>query len=271
MKDVQRIPGIYYTTLRDSHFSAFNVSGSFSNPLIYDMIPFVLRDMNGTQALQKLGFQFDTSKAIVYQVRAILLRLLMNPVPPLCHRIRSYTIELRKKTYIGYQIRMGGSIATTKERATFLQPEDVHQFANVTREYAEKNHISMSNLTVYISTDSDTMIPIIIKDLGKEVQVRYMTGFGRGHSSPNHLVHGKKNPKEVLYSSFIDLFVLKDCNLLVWTHGSSFGETAFSFGLPSIYSFSPLPSMAQCTVFDYNLYNRRQIAIHNSAKPFSVC
>lgn len=102
---------------------------------------------------------------------------------------------------------MGGSIATTKERATFLQPEDVHQFANVTREYAEKNHISMSNLTVYISTDSDTMIPTIIKDLGKEVQVRYMTGFGRGHSSPNHLVHGKKNPKEVLYSSFIDLFV----------------------------------------------------------------
>lgn len=49
MKYVQRIPGIYYTTLRDSHFSAFNVSGSFSNPLIYDMIPFVLRDMNGTQ------------------------------------------------------------------------------------------------------------------------------------------------------------------------------------------------------------------------------
>lgn len=57
MKYVQRIPGIYYTTLRDSHFSAFNVTGSFSNPLIYDMIPFVLRDMNGTQALQKLGFR----------------------------------------------------------------------------------------------------------------------------------------------------------------------------------------------------------------------
>lgn len=271
MKDVQHIPAIYYTRLRDSHFSAFNVSGSFSFPMIYDMIPFVIQDMNGTQALLKLGFELDTSKGIASQLRSILFRLLMNPVPPLCNRIRSYTLELRKKTYIGYQVRMGGSVAKTKERVSFLQPEDVFQFVNVTRNYVEKKHISMSNVTVYISTDSDTVIPVITKELGEEVEVRYMTGFGRGHSSPNHLSHGNESPKEVLYSSFIDLFVLKDCSVLVWTHGSSFGEMAYSFGVPSDYSFTPLPTMAQCTVYDYNLHNRKQIAVHNSAKSFSVC
>lgn len=272
MQDVQRITPIYYTKLRDSHFSAFNVSGSFSFPMIYDMVSFVVHDMNGTQALQKLGFEFDETRGSVSnQLRAVLFRLLMNPVPPLCNRIRSYTLELRKKTYFGYQVRMGGSVATTKERVVFLQPEDVHQFVNETRRYVEKRHISMSNVTVYISTDSDAVIPIIAKELGKGVEVRYMTGFGRGHTSPGHLKSGKENPKEVLYSSFIDLFVLKDCSVLIWTYGSSFGEMAFSFGLPSVYSFTPLPAMAQCTVYDYNLYNRRQIAVHNSAKSFSVC
>lgn len=124
-----------------------------------------------------------------------------------------------KKHRIGVQLRFGGAIANSQEQMIYLDRNDVISFANGVKDYCNRSHISMNNVTIHVSTDSN---------YGWEAMMEY---FPDQVFSPHHHIIGHSSlvfgtlRGDVYRSAIIDIALLRECEYLILTDGSSFGYT----------------------------------------------
>lgn len=247
-------------------------NGSYSIPLAYDILNFVLRGRDGYSKFEEMGFPRINNRNL-NALRSGIFQLLLNPVPPLCTEIKSYTNALLKRFYYGFHIRMGGQIAVARETKNFLLESDLHAFISMMQKQMKERHQQTENVTLFVSTDSDRALSLVMQLVDNNTVVQHISG-SRGHTSINHLKkHENYENDMVLFSSFLDLFILKDANILISTFGSSFSNLAFTLGIPSPITFHPLAEMQGCSVYtnQNSVHVQFPIKYNTSVIVFSVC
>ena len=101
---------------------------------------------------------------------------------------------------------MGGGLADSKEKITFLT---VRQLSQITTTI---NNIKQPNCAIYLSTDSTFALNYIRNKTNKNIN--YMKVFNRGHSS---LKHNNKTVLSSLEGAICDLGILSFSDELYYT------------------------------------------------------
>lgn len=161
-------------------------------------------------------------------VRRVWLRLLLNPAPELCERVKRHLENMRGSARIGMQLRLGGQHANFVERE-MLSVEALQRAQRLVWDYVRRNRLSPENVTVFISSDSDFAIRRMKKALqwkGRSM-VYVANDFPVGHSAEAKTSKRKKE----LWESFtkraiLDLMILKESDYLIYSQKSSFGKFA---------------------------------------------
>lgn len=201
--------------------------GDISIEIIYDIIPILLEKFNALPHFQHLGLittaEIEYTKDIKILLRNSLSRILFQPSDSICRFVKNYTLELRNHAnhLIGYQMRFGGTVANHQEPSQFLLEKDVQMFYRSSQMYMHRNHLGLKDVSIFVSTDSDVMANRVLSFYHNE-SVFTMPGTTRGHSSPNALNIYKES--KYLENTIKELFILKNCDHLVTTMYSSFGD-----------------------------------------------
>lgn len=267
------------------------------------MIDWIIPVHDGLAKFRELGIAFKGSRyEQIRKIRNTIFRLFFNPVESLCNSINAFSASLENEHRVGFQVRMGGTLAFTQEKKAFLKEDDIvgfflqldkvkeairkktkrkkqhdHRITHPsslngisTKEdmiYMNHTNHTKTSYSLFVSTDSYQALERIQKELGEVVQAAPF--FHRGHSSINHLSRSRVPSSEVLKGTFFDLFILKDCNILISTFGSSFGNLAFEMGLDNPLQFEPKGAMGKCTV--YNRPSRTRVQYQIKKRELPVC
>lgn len=231
---------------------------------IFDVIDQIIPNHDGFEKFRELGISFTGTKTErIRKIRNTIYRLFFNPIESLCNSINTFSASLESENRVGFQVRMGGDWAFTQEKKVFLNESDISGFflqLEKAKTAIRSQKKAEPQLSLFVSTDSYLALEVIKKELGDIVQTA--PGIQRGHSSLNQLSRSKASPINVLKGTFFDLFVLKDCNILISTDYSSFGNLAFELGLENPYLFEPKGTMGKCTV--YNRPRKMRVQYHIS-------
>ena len=113
---------------------------------------------------------------------------------------------------IGIQLRFGGSVANTKERATFLNITNFKTTLEKIRSILSKYP---DNHSLFLSTDSNKSISLL-----SPLHERIITAdkYALGHT------YVKKDT--FLERTVIDLYILSHCDVIITTTNSSYGDLA---------------------------------------------
>lgn len=235
---------------------------------VFDVIDQIIPTHDGFAKFEELGISFTGTKTEkIRRIRNIIYRLFFNPIESLCNSINAFSASLESENRIGFQVRMGGKLAFTQEKKVFLNESDISSFflqLEKVKTAIRNRKKAEPQFSLFVSTDSYLALEIIQKELGDIV--RTVPNIQRGHSSRNQLGRSKVSPTSVLEGTFFDLFVLKDCNILISTDRSSFGNLAFEMGLDNPYMFEPKGVMGKCTVYNRTLKTRVQYHISQQKK-----
>lgn len=150
-------------------------------------------------------------------------RFLFCPNNKIKKEINNLIHQLNNKKRIAYQLRMGGDLADTKEKVTFLTVKKLPQITTII------NNITVSNCAIYVSTDSTFALDYIRNNTNKKIY--YMNVFNRGYSS---LKHNNKTVLSSLEGAIYDLGILSFSDELYYTQGSSYGLFASFLSTASI-------------------------------------
>ena len=161
-----------------------------------------------------------------FQIHSILYRLLLNPSVELCTIINKYSAQLQLSKSIGLQIRMGGKLSNIND-AKFMNMTRVDR---VIQEV--KRHQSP---IVFVSTDTPWIPDYLKSNLNSTVRILHVKEFEIGHSASYTVRNDSHLWEAVTKRAIVDLMILKDCDRLLVTSGSSFGDLAIglqqSYGL----------------------------------------
>lgn len=160
-----------------------------------------------------------------HEFRMLMYRLLFNPDYAMCTLINRHLAELHKRTMIGIQLRLGGSLANYHERQ--IQGNFAMNVAlNEVSRYMRKHNLRRNDTYLYISTDSDVVLDKmkkIVKRTGVDF-VYSVNDFSIGHSSSaKSSGKGLSTWKKFYQRAILDMFILKDSDYLIYSQGSSFG------------------------------------------------
>ena len=239
---------------------------------IFDVIDQIIPTHNGFERFRELGISFTGTKTErIRKIRNTIYRLFFNPIESLCNSINAFSASLESEDRVGFQVRMGGNLAFTHEKKVFLNESDISSFflqLEKVKTAIRNRKKAEPQFSLFVSTDSYIALETIQKELGNVV--RTAPDIQRGHSSSNQLSRSKVSPTNILRGTFFDLFVLKDCNILISTDYSSFGNLAFEMGLENPYLFEPRGTMGKCTVYNRPPKARVQYRISHQKK-LAVC
>lgn len=172
--------------------------------------------INGTsKKLVDLGLFDDEPKPI--QVRQLLSRALFRLNDELLTKSDDVFQEIRNRTSIGVQIRTGGKMANAEEDTIFFSPDKMY------RVYAILNSLIegiKDDVVIYLSTDSNRVVALLKNELHVPVVVAkyYKPSHSTLLRSGDHV--------QGLNRGVIDLKVLSQCDYLLTTFTSSFGNLA---------------------------------------------
>lgn len=217
--------------------------------VLYDSVKYVLLHYNGTQRLRKLGFPtFSSIQTTANLFRNTLLRLLLNPVPRLCNRIHKEQALLNARHLSCFQVRTGGALANVKENVSFLSASHYRDFVRLMHAYAVQNRLYDAGMNLFVSSDSDHAIRAIRNLTAGDVSFFSLSNIYRGHTAYS-VWNRTTEAADVIFGSLLDLFLLKDCDMLIATCGSSYGSIAMVLREPNSFALPPLRQMKGCTVF----------------------
>ena len=186
--------------------------------------------------LKSIGFLPSASAVGVYErmreIHSILYRLLLNPSFELCSVVNSYTRLFKEKHSIGVQIRMGGNMSNTKD-ATFMNMTRVMGVVSELRKLLSGRNDSQAVL--FISADSSSIVDYFKESL-QHISVISVSEYPIGHSATTYGRGNKQQWEQATKRAIIDLMILKECDYLIITRGSSFGDLAAD--LQQSYSLS---------------------------------
>lgn len=192
-----------------------NLNVSF--PVAYPQDVVIIHDFHDTTPLAKSipGYS-DTFNSLglfmySYDVRKLLLRLLLQPSRELFVSIHNVLSRYDLRDSIAIQIRVGGSLATSDETSEFLPILNM-------KEYLQQINSQYShNETIFCSTDSSSLVPLIKRLLSNHTVIQ-SKGFSIGHSrsqSKRHLDGMKR--------AVVDLILSANCKTIYTTMKSSYG------------------------------------------------
>lgn len=200
------------------------------------------------------------------------MRLLLNPTPALCNKINAHLQVLHQRTLIGVQVRLGGQKANFVERE--MMPVDMIDHAiSLIRAYIRTKHLSMANVYIFISSDSDFAIRKIRKAFQPQTgpsSIYVVNDYPIGHSAEaKNARHKKTEWKAFTLRAIMDLLILKDSEYLIYSHKSSFGKFAHELQLSYALPVDLTPFLHQrglnCSVF----HKRDVIRTSNYLSPLS--
>ena len=115
---------------------------------------------------------------------------------------------------IGIQVRMGGKTASAKENVSFLKRD-------VLEDYVKKINRDNRNKTIFLSTDSESLIKDIKRMLSNHITI-VSNEYPIWHSGINEFSHQKH--LDGLKRAIVDAHIISQCNPIYTTYYSSFGE-----------------------------------------------
>ena len=157
----------------------------------------------------------------VWNMRKMMLRMILNPEPKLQKRLLIEKKQLLKYPYtIGLQLRMGGSIADSPEEYVGIPFNRIEDVINQVRKVIKKKKWE-KKVQVYISSDSSKTIQYIRNQTKNEFPVVESLLFEHGHSS-SHLV--KKKYVNVMRKVISDMYYMSISDYLLVSWQSSLGR-----------------------------------------------
>ena len=185
--------------------------------------------------LREIGFlpsyPSDANHGNAYrEIHDILYRLLLNPSFPLCTVVNQYTTQFTHSYSIGIQIRMGGHLSNLND-ASFMNTSRVDRVI----EEVKGMTVEQGSCIVFVSTDSPFVLDYMQSKLSGIVKVLHLKEYQIGHSATITGRNGNNQLwEEATKRAIVDLMILKECDRLIVTSGSSFGDLAI--GLQQSYS-----------------------------------
>ena len=226
--------------------------GNCTVSMLSESVESVLLHFNGTQRLRELGFPVSGPiPAVAVFLKNAILRLFFNPAPKLCHRIQEENQILHSRPLCCFQVRTGGYLSNVYENAVFLKENHLGQFFQYMNAYRDQHQIEGRNLNVFISSDSDVVIRDMRSRLQANASVFSLQSITRGHTAYSPKTFSQ-DERDVVFGALLDLFLLKDCDMLVTTRGSTFGNLALELGTVSSFSPPLRSEMQGCSVFHSN-------------------
>ena len=230
---------------------------------VYDALTRIHSDVVDDK-LRSIGFLPSIAAVGVYErmreVHSILYRLLLNPSFELCSVVHSYTRLLKNNYSIGVQIRMGGNMSNTMD-CTFMNMTRVMGVLNeVRRLLSLKNE---SNAVLFVSVDTPSIVDFFQESLNS-IRIISVKEYSIGHSATVYGNWGNKQQwEQATKRAIIDLMILKECDHLITTSGSSYGDLATelqqSYGLQVTLEPFLKEKGLKCSV-----YNRRKgVGVYN--------
>ena len=171
--------------------------------------------------LRSLGIISSTTtrkKDMHFEVMRFAYSLLFQNSLSIQSLVDSWKPQFRKHR-IGLQMRFGGTVANTPENIAYLYEKDANAFINGVFAYLSKHHISLNDTTLFVSTDSTYGLSLITSAFPNQVFVPPNHFIGHSSEISKHL------RKEAYDNAIIDIALLRECEYLIITKGSSFSFT----------------------------------------------
>ena len=228
---------------------------------VYDAVTRIHSDVDD-EKLKSIGLLPSVAVVSDYdrmrEIHNVFYRLLLNPSFELCSIINSYTRLFQNKHSIGVQIRMGGNMSNTKD-ATFMNTTRVMGVMNELRRI-----ISMkeeSNVVLFISADSSSTVDYFRASL-QNVTIISVKEFTIGHSATAFGKRGDKEKwEEATKRAIVDLMILKECDELIITRGSSFGDLAASLQQSHYLSVTLEPFLREKGLKCSTFHRRKSVGV----------
>lgn len=157
----------------------------------------------------------------MWNMRKMLLRLLLNPEPTLLNSLLSEKTKILKYRYtIGLQLRMGGNISDTPEQYVGIPFDRINEVIDQVREV-----ITIKNWTnsvqVYISSDSSKTIQYVRNITRNEFPVVESLLFEHGHSK---MYLAKNKYVNIMKKVLADMYYMSVSDYLLVSWQSSLGR-----------------------------------------------
>ena len=212
--------------------------------------------------LKLIGFLPSASTVGVYErmreIHSILYRLLLNPSFELCSVVNSYTRLFKEKHSICVQIRMGGNMSNTKDGS----------FMNMTRVMGVvselKKLLSLRNdskAILFISADSSSTVDFFKESL-HDIRIISVKEYSIGHSATAFGIRGNKQQwEQATKRAIVDLMILKECDHLIITRGSSFGDLAADLQQSYSLSVTLEPFLREKGLKCFSFHRRKTVGV----------
>lgn len=146
--------------------------------------------------------------------RAILSRLFLQPADDIKDTIFQVLEKNDFAQCVGLQLRMGGSVANTKEYKSFLSYHNIHKLIQQI-DVLERDHFKL----LFLTTDASNLIQKELKQIN--MTIIESNAFSVCHSS----IHFRNsNYKNCLKRAVVDSILMSHCDHMYVTYGSSYGR-----------------------------------------------
>ena len=199
----------------DNYFKQNNVLEDCMNVSPYlDFVHDLMKHDSVREQLVELGL-FETEPTTI-QVRQLLTRCLFRLNDSLLEKSSSVLRQFNNHTSIGMQIRTGGKMANYKEDTTFFSEEKLDRIFTVIDGYVKE---FQDKMVLFISTDSNEVLSVLKQRYSFPILTSNYYSIG-------HSTSLRGGVTETFYRALIDIRVLANCDHLLTTYTSSFGNTA---------------------------------------------
>ena len=160
-------------------------------------------------------------KPSMWNMRKMMLRLILNPEPILQNSLLSEKSKILKYRYtIGLQLRMGGNISDSPESYVGIPFDRINDVINQVREVITKKNWT-NNVQVYISSDSSKTIQYVRNKTKNEFPVVESLLFEHGHTK-KYLAKNKY--VNIMKKVLADMYYMSVSDYLLVSWQSSLGR-----------------------------------------------
>lgn len=227
--NIPRLPVLedkeFFSYVSDVLHNNSTIHSSFKVSIINDVNRILMEKNQLRKPLVKLGLL--RRGEMTTKMRNRLSRFMFCPNKKLMREIKQTVASMQNKTIIGFQLRTGGTVANTNEKATFIPEAHLPQIAMKIKKMINPK------TAVYVSTDSNLVLTFIQKFT--QNRIYFMNTFKRGHSSP---LFNKDTAEESTEGAICDLGVLSFSKQLYFTQFSSYGHFAYTLSKATINTLS---------------------------------
>ena len=149
-------------------------------------------------------------------------RVLLNPIPEVQFQVQKYKHQyfMKYNHTLGIQIRTGGCLADCREKREMSSLQDLIRLPSYIQEIMNKTGMVANSTLIFISTDSTIVENYLQRVMGYPYHLLSVNIFKRSHSLINP-------SEEVMKRNLVDLYLLAECDALIFCSGSGFGHMAY--------------------------------------------